>query len=255
MSNDSALCDILWHFFTADPSDHPALLSAATSHLLSLSPTVAGQQLLYQLPSLRFTSLMLLPLVLACEQAAILLALMLEMGRECSSTTNQMDLRDYCGRTPLHHFACYCPDLSLVNMVVLEHPPALLVRSITADGGRTPLQLAASLDAVHGKGNPDVAVLLSATAAALAASNYVEIERVCGGSSPYLDRELAKQAIDVRVAVAICLNRQEAAPTPLASPETGVALALLGRVRDFGRARYSSDLLRRVLEYVGQYVE
>ena len=79
------------------------------------------------------------------------------------------------------------------------------------------------------------------------------VERICGGSSPYLDRELGKQATALRVAVSICLKRQEEAPSDLISPETGVALSLLGRVRDFGRDRHSSDLLRRVLEYVGPY--
>ena len=56
-------------------------------------------------------------------------------------------------------------------------------------------------------------------------------------------------------AVAICLNRQEKAPSAVSSAEGGVALSLLCRLRDFGRVGNSSDVLRRVFEYVGQNAE
>ena len=76
---------------------------------------------------------------------------------------------------------------------------------------------------------------------------------LCGGSSPYLAREIRRQATALRASVAICLNRQEEAPSALSSVEASVALSLLERVRDFARVGNSSDLLRRVLEYVGPY--
>ena len=69
------------------------------------------------------------------------------------------------------------------------------------------------------------------------------------GSSPYLSREIHRQTIALRAAVAISLNRQEAAPSALDSVEAEVALSLLGRRRDFGRMGDSSELLRVVLEF------
>ena len=243
MSSDSALCDIIYQLFGADPCDRPAILSAATSLLQSLTPADAKKQLLCQRPS----ALGLLSVATGCTDAAPLLTLMLERGREFCSTTNQMDPRTIDGLTPLHYFAYSCPDLSLTKMVFLEHPPALLVQTGTATGNKTPLQLA------ENNCGPKTAEFLRDATAAYEASDYVTIERICGGSSPYLARELSKQATALRVAVNICLKRQEEAPSDLISPETRVALALLGLARDKGRDRHSSHLLRRVLEYVGPY--
>ena len=250
MSSDSALYDLLWQCYTDALSARPSLLSAATSHLLSLPPTVAGQQLVYQSPSVELTSLMLLslPAVNMYKEAAPLLTLMLKLGRENSSTTNQMDLRDGENWTPLHFFATNCSDLSLTKMVLLEHPPALLVRT-NADTGRfsslTPLQCAEHVDAYHD--NPDVAVLLRAVTDAYNTTNYVAIESICGGSSPYLVREISKQANTLRASVAICLKRQEEAPSALVSRETRVVLSILGA--------FCPDLVRCVLEYAGPYAE
>ena len=244
---NSALYTILRPLDYADPSDYPALLSAATSHLLSLPHSVAGQQLTYQDPGSGRTSLMLLShlAVSRCPEAAHLLTLMLELGREYSSTTNQMVLRDEDNWTPLHHFAYDCSDLSLTKMVVLEHPPALVVLSSTGGGG-TPLQLAECATSSHD--NPEVPAFLDAVTDAYNTLNYVAIEGICGGSSPFLVRELSKQAKTLRASVAICLNRHEAAPsTILVSRETRVVLSILGA--------FCPDLVRRVLEYVGPYAE
>ena len=246
MSPDSALCNILRQLFGADPSDHPAILSAATSHLLSRTPADAEKQLLYQRPNTGYTSLILLAVATSCSEAAPLLTVMLERGREYSSTTNQLDLRDSLGMTPMHYFAYCCPHLTLTKKVLLEHPPSLAVLDIY---GCTPLHFADNV-----QGDPEITELLRDATAAFMNRDFVAIERICGGSSPYLSRELGKQATALRVAVNICLKRQEEAPSDLISPETGVALALLGLVRDIGRDRHSSDLLRRVLEYVGPYV-
>ena len=251
MPTSSALHDILYGIAAAhplEPPDIPARFAAATTHLLSLSPSDTGKQLSYQEPVGGLTSLMFIPCG-PSEEADILLSLMLERGREKSSTTtNQMDLRTSGGWTPLHIFAYDSSDLSNVEAVLLEYPPALLARTSSTFGSKTPLHLAES---VHG--DPEITELLRDASAAFTTRDFVTIERICGGSSPYLDRELAKQATALRTAVAICLNRQEEAPSDLISPETGVALALLGRLRDFGRIGNSSDLLRRVLEYVGPY--
>jgi hypothetical protein len=170
---------------------------------------------------------------------------MLELGREYSSTTNQMDLRDCFGSTPLHYFAFYCSDISLTKMVVLEHPPALLARTDTATGSLTPQQLAESEHSSHD--NPAVTAFLDAVTAAYNTTNYVAIERICGGSSPFLVRELSKQANTLRASVAICLKRQEEAPSAFVSRETRVVLSILGA--------FCPDLVRRVLEYVGPYAE
>ena len=133
-------------------------------------------------------------------------------------------------------------------MVVLEHPPALAVRSNARDtsySNLTPLQLAEHPHSSHG--NPDVPVFLEAVETAYNTSNYVAIESICGGSSPYLVRELSKQANTLRDSVAICLKRQEETPSALVSRETRVVLSILGAV--------CPDLVRRVLEYVGPYAE
>ena len=60
-----------------------------------------------------------------------------------------------------------------------------------------------------------------------------------------------RQTIALRAAVAISLNRQEAAPSALDSVEASDALSLLERLRDVGRVGDSSDLLRVVLSFVG----
>ena len=93
-------------------------------------------------------------------------------------------------------------------------------------------------------------VFLRAAFSAFDASNFVALEAL-SGSSPYLSRAIQRQTIALRAAVAIGLNRQEAAPSALDSVKAGVALSLLGRARDFGRVGNSSDVLRVILEYVG----
>ena len=92
--SDSALFDILWQLNSADPSTFPTILSTATSHLMSLSPSVAGPQLTYQMPNTGWTSLMLLTIVdgvSSCPEAAPLLTLMLKLRargwRNCSPTS------------------------------------------------------------------------------------------------------------------------------------------------------------------------
>ena len=182
--------------------------------------------------------------VSGCPEATPLLTLMLELGREYSSTTNQMDLRDCFGRTPLHNFVGDCSDLSLIKMVVLEHPPALVVRTNAHPGecydSLTPLQSADFHDS-------EVIAFLEAVETAYNTSNYAAIGSICGGSSPFLVRELGKQANTLRASVAICLKRQEEAPSALVSRETRVVLSILGA--------FCPDLVRCVLEYAGPYAE
>ena len=220
-----------------------AALAAATAHLRSLSPHDAGSQLAYQTGD-GWGVLHLLPLWFSEYEQASLLSLVIERGRESCGTTALMNLLTADGMTPLHIFASYCANLSLTKMVLREHPPSLAVLAIH---GATPLHLAE----IYRGSTSEHAVFLRAASTAYNASNLVALEAVCDGSSPYLALEIRRQAIALRAAVAICLNRQEEAPSALSSVETGVALSLLERVRDFGRVGNSSDLLRRVLEYLG----
>jgi len=174
-----------------------------------------------------------------------LLSLVIERGRESCGTTALMNLRTIYCATPLHYFAYYYSDLSLTKVVLREHPPSL---AVLTNGGRTPLHSAESND-----GYPENAVFFCAASALFNASNFVALQALCGGSSPYLSREFRRHATALRAAVAICLNRQEEAPSAVSSVEASVALSLLERVRNFGRVGTSSDLLRVVFEYVGPF--
>ena len=221
-----------------------AALAAATAHLLSLSLHDTGNQLMYQDEAGYGVLHLLAWWFSACEQAASFLSLVIERGRESCGTTDLMSLTTNANRrTPLHCFAYSCSDLSLTKMVLREHPPSLVALN---NGGWTPLGFA-KLN--HGS-TSEFAVFFRTTTTAYNTSNLVTLEALCG-SSPYLSREIRRQTIALRAAVAICLNRQEATPSGLSSVEAGVALSLLERVRDFGRVGNSSDVLRRVLEYVG----
>ena len=246
--SDSVLFTILLQLYYANRSDVPAILSAASTHLLSLSPSDACLQLTYPSPSSGERVLMLLPEFAGCPEFAPFLSLVIKRGRECCNMTNQLDLRDSRGWTPLHYFAFFCSDLSLIKVVLRERPPSLFVRVLVAG---TPLQ--ASESRYASLGNLEQSAFFRAVTADFNASNFVAIERACGGSSPYLDREICRQATALRVAVVLCLNRQEEAPSAPSSVKAGVAISLLCLLRDFGRVRNSSDLLRRVLEYVGPY--
>ena len=180
----------------------------------------------------------------AGSQAASFLSLIIERGRESCGTTALTSLTNTDGRTPLHIFAAFCPDLSLTKVVLRSHPPSL---TFLDNYGHTPLYYA---ELIHSS-TSEVTVFFRAATTAHNASNLVAIRTLCGGSSPYLSREIRKQAVPLRSAVAICLNRQEEAPSAVNSFEAGVALSLLGRLRDVGRVGNSSDLLRVVLEFVG----
>jgi len=247
---DSTLFNLLWTARDGSLAEKSAALFAAIVHLQSLPPHDAGRQLLYQgawgrgvlhlLASWRFSE---------CEQAASFLSLVIERGRESCGTTVRTSLLDAGGRTALHTFARFCSDLSLTKVVLREHPPSLTLLT-NYPYGRTPLNYAES---IYGSTSEN-AVFLRAATAAFNASNFVALQTLCGGSSPYLSREIHRQATSLRAAVAISLNRQEAAPSALSSVETGIALSLLGRLRNFGRVGDSSDLLRVVLEFVGPYV-
>jgi len=240
---DSILFILLWTARWGTKAEKAAALADATVYLRSLPSHDAGNQLLYR-GRHGWRVLHLLPLsFLECEQAAPFLLLAIERGRESRGTTALMALTgDSYGKTPLHHFARCCPDLSLTKMVLREHPPSLTV--LTHDR-RTPLRFAEDNQGI----TPKRAVFFRATAAAFSASDFVALEALCG-SSPYLAREISRQAIALRAAVAICLDRLDAAPSALISCESGVALAMLGRVR---AADGAGHLLRRVLEYVGPY--
>ena len=235
------LIDSAWNGSLAEKA---SALADATVLLQSLSVHAAGSQLTYR-GGVGWGMLHLLAFFWECEQAASFLSLVIERGRESCGTTVLMSITTALGWTPLHHFAYYCSDLSLTNMVLREHPPSLAVLD---NNGRTPLGFA---ELVYG--NPERVVFFHAATTAFDASNPVALEALCGGSSPFLAHELDRLAVALRAAVAICLNRQEEAPSDLSSVESGVALSLLGRIRDFGRVGGSSDLLRRVLEYVGPY--
>ena len=242
---DSTLFNILWVVINGSPAEQDAALVTAIAHLQSLSSPDAGNQLTYQdgdswgvldLLAWRFSEY---------EQAAAFLSLIIERGRESCGTTALVSITNNQGETPLHLFACNCYDLSLTKVVLREFPPSLTVLS---NFGETPLQYA---EIEHGTTSEN-AVFFRAASDAFRASNFVSLQALCG-SSPFLSREIHMQAIALRAAVAISLNKQEAAPSALSSLESGVALSLLGRLRDFGRVGNSSDLLRVVLQYVGPY--
>ena len=238
----STLFNILWTAWHVSPAEKVAALLAATAHLLTLPSHDAASQLVFQggrvlhLLAVRFWMF---------KQAAAFLSLVLERGRESCGATVLLSLA-YNGMTPLHTFAIRCSDLSLTKMVLREHPPSLTALD---NYGMTPC------DKIFHGSTSERSVFFRAASAAFNASDFVALVALCGGSSPFLARELRKQAIALRAAVAICLNRQEAAPSDLSSDKADVALSLLERVRDFGRVGNSSDLLRRVLEYVGPYSE
>ena len=220
-----------------------AALVAAIAYLQSLSSPDTGGQLTYRDEFGRGV-LHLLAWFWMCEQAAPFLSLAIERGRESRGTTALMALAANNGATPLHIFASLCSNLSLTKTVLREHPPSLTVLN---NGGATPLHCAK----INQGSASERAVFFRAASAAFNTSNFAALVALCGGSSPYLAREIRRQAIALRAAVAICLNRQEAAPSALDSVEAGVALTLLGRARDFGRVGNSSDVLRVILEYVG----
>jgi len=180
------------------------------------------------------------------EQAAYLLSLAIERGRESCGTTLKMNLPNVYRRTLLHLFARFCSDLSLTKMVLREYPPSLI--ALTNDG-ETPLHFA---EQSHGS-ESEIAVFFSAATAAYDAPDFVTAEVFCGGSSPYLSRELDRQAIALRSAVTICLNRlNETAPSALTSRKSTVALTIIGRIRASDGAGH---LLRRILDYVGPHAE
>ena len=124
---------------------------------------------------------------------------------------------------------------------------AVELNAYRCSNGDTPLRPA---ERYHSSTSENV-VFFRAASAAFDASNIVALVALCGGSSPHLARGIRRQATALRAAVAICLNRQEEAPSAVSSVEAGVALSLLERLRDFGRVGDSSDLLRVVLEFVG----
>ena len=228
---NSTLFNILWTARFGSKAARVAALVDAIAHLQTLSFPDTGRQLMYRgdhgrgmlhLIAFRFSE---------CEQATSFLSLVIERGRESCGTTALMRLTDAYGATTLHYFAANCSDLSLTKVVLREFP----------------LRLAESY---HGS-TSEVIVFLRAVTTAYNASNYAALETLCDGSSPYLSRAIHKQAIALRAAVAICLNRQEEAPSAPSSGEASVALSLLRRLRDFGRVGNSSDLLRVVLEFVG----
>jgi len=236
--------NLLYGASLGTPAERAAALAAAIAYLPTLSSPVAGRQLTFRHGS-GWGVLHLLPAFFwKCEQAALFLSLVIERGRESCGTTALMSLTDIVGQTPLHYFAGDCYDLSLPKMALREHPPSLAVLD---NDGRTPLYYAEN----YYSHNPENAVFFRAATTAYNTSNFVALVALCGGSSPYFARELRRQATSLRAAVAICLNRQEEAPSALSSVEAGVTLSLLERVRDFGRVGNSSDLFRVVLSFVG----
>ena len=243
---DSTLFNLLWTARYGSQAEKDAALIAAIATialLQSLPSSVAFRQLIYR-GRHGWGVLHLLALFFSrCEQVAFFLSLVIERGRESCGTTALMRLTDAYGATTLHYFAKNCLDTSLTKMVLREHPPSLAVLN---NCGETPLCYLHAEKFCNG-----TSVFFRAATAAYNASNFAALVLLCGGSSPYLSREIAWQAIALRAAVAICLNRQEAAPSALDSIEAGVALSLLGRARDFGCVGVSSELLRVILEYVG----
>jgi len=277
----STLFNILRSAIWGSKAEQAAALAAATAHLQRLSFVDAGSQLTYHDGAGKGVLHLLAVWFSECEQASSFLSLVIERDRESCGTTVLTGLADALGETSLHSSAGYCSDLSLTKIVLREHPPSLAVLDIN---GRTPLRTAEN---VYGSTSSRAVFFRTATAA-YNTSNFVALEALCGGSSPYLSSEIHRQAIDLRVAVAICLNRQEElppaltylvsevrkqvraslraavaiclnrqeeAPSALITVEAGVALSLLERLRDFGRVGNSSDLLRAVLEFVGPYAE
>ena len=244
--SSSALFKIVLEASWKGDEEQDAALADATVYLQSLSSSDTSTQLTYRGGWDRGVLHLLALCFPPYEQAASFLSLVIERGRESCGTTALISLADTEGNTPLHVFAAYCPNLSLTKMVLREYPPPLAALNID---GETPLNLAESN---YGSTSERV-IFFRAASAAFNANNFVAFEALCGGSSPYLSREIGKQAKALRAAVTICLNRQEEMPSALNSVQTGVALSLLERVRDFGRVGNSSDLLRRVLEYVGPY--
>ena len=243
----STLFNFLWTAKHGSPAEKAAALVAAIAHLQSLSSPDTGTQLTFRGPSGKhgWEVLHLLALFFSrCEQVASFLSLVIEKGRESCGTAVMMSLRTILGETPLHCFANVCSDLSLTKMVVREFPPSLTVLD---NDGRTPLR---STELIY-NGKQERVVFFRAASAAFNASNLVSLQALCDGSSPYLSREIRRQAMALRAAVAISLNRQEEAPSALSSAEAGVALSLLERLRDFGRVGNSSDLLRVILSFVG----
>ena len=212
-----------------------ALADAAVC-LQSLSSPETGSQLTYQGAGDMGVVHLLAFFFSGCEKAAPFLSLVVERGRESCVTAVLMELRDIDGVTPLHLFAYFCSDLSLTKMVLREHPPSLAALN---NDGETPLHIAEHSNSE----DPATAALVRAAAAAYAASDYASLATVCGGSSPFLDREISRQATDLRAAIAICLNRPEA---------SGAALAMLGRVQ---AADGAGHLLRYVLDFVGPYAD
>ena len=238
---NSTLFNILWTAMFSSPAERAAALAAAIAYLQSLSLPDTARQLTYQDSLGRGVLSLLASYFWECEQAASFLSLVIERGRESCDTAALMSRASIYGETPLHFFAYFCSDLSLTKMVLREHPPSLTVLN---NNGDTPPDYAEMR--TH-----ETAVFFHTATTAFIASNLVAIRTLCGGSSPYLSREIHRQAIALRAAVAISLNRQEEAPSALSSVEVGGALSLLGRVRDFGRVGNSSDLLRVVLSFVG----
>jgi len=239
----STLFNLLYSARGGSPAVKAAALLAAIAHLQSLSSSDTSTQLTYRGGG----GIGVLDLIAVwfseCEQTIPLLSLVIERSRESCGTTVLMTLTTIGGATSLHFFAANCSDLSLTKVVLREHPPSL---AVITNGGETPLHYA---ELIHGS-TSEAAVFFRAASAAYNASNLITLQTLCG-SSPYLSREIHKQTVALRAAVAICLNRQEAAPSAVSSVEAGVALSLLGRLRDFGRVGDSSDMLRVVLEFVG----
>ena len=250
---DSTLFDLLYSAKLGNQAEKTAALAAATAYLLSRSPLEAGGQLMYQneqgmgllhLLARRFSA--------GAKSAALstltasFVALVIERSRESCGTAAVMSVTNGNGRTPLHSFASSCADLCLTKVVLREHPPSLVVLN---DNNRFPLDLA---EGSRG-GSSEYRRLFRAAHAAFDASNFAALQRICGGPSPYLTLELLNQETALRTAVAICVNRQEEAPAALTSVKAAVALELLRRAREVGRVGNSSDLLRRILEYVGHY--
>jgi len=52
-----------------------------------------------------------------------------------------------------------------------------------------------------------------AAAADYDTSDYASLANICGGSFPFLDREIGRLATELRPTVAICLNMPEASGT------------------------------------------
>ena len=240
----STLFNLLYSATNGSWAEKDAALVAVTANLRSLPSPDAGSQLTHRGGGGKGVLHLLPRRFWKCEQAGSFLSLAIERGRESCGATALLSLRTNYGATPLHYFAYYCRNLSLTKMVLREHPPSL---AVLTNGGWVPLRSAQSM---HGS-TSEVAAFFRTMSVAFNASNFVALQTLCDGSSPYLSLEIRKQTIALRAAVAICLNRQEEAPSALISAEFGIALALLERVRDFGRIGNSSDLFRRVIEYVG----